>query len=410
MKATKPVLGIISTWFERGATHVSLAYIAALQERFTIRVYARAGDEFPHNDPKWAQDFVHWGEFLPGALRTTIDWNDFSAWMKRENPAYLLFNEQHSWDVIHRLLGLKDRPLIGAYIDYYTDSTTPFFAHYDFLLCNTKRHYSVFEHLPGAMYVPWGVDLSLYSSPERAERGFRFFHSLGYNPDRKGTDLCVKAFKRLPNEDIQLILHAQRPLSDFPELQTAVESDQRIVWINKEVPPPGLYHEGDWYVYPSRLDGIGLSLPEALASGLPAIVPDEAPMNEFINEGENGFRVSVEKHWKREDQYYWPMNEVNVEALSNAMQRAVDDREQLESWQQRTLLHADEQLDWKKNAQHLGTALEKVEKRPIDKQLFQESLAFEHRQQPNLTFKHKMHRFLIKLGARQIKRAIFGRS
>ena len=51
--------------------------------------------------------------------------------------------------------------------------------------------------------------------------------------------------------------------------------------INKTISAPGLYYEGDVYVYLSRLDGIGLTVAESIAAGMPILVPDDAPMNEF---------------------------------------------------------------------------------------------------------------------------------
>jgi len=39
----RPVVGIVTTWFERGAAYVSRAYREALQERFDVVIYARGG-------------------------------------------------------------------------------------------------------------------------------------------------------------------------------------------------------------------------------------------------------------------------------------------------------------------------------------------------------------------------------
>lgn len=413
MKKVKPVLGIVSTWFERGATRVSLAYIQALQEDFTIRLYARAGDEFPHRDPEWNKAYVHWGEFVPGAPTTYIDTSDFHTWCERESIDILLFNEQQNWDIILHLHQRDKRPLIGAYIDYYTDQTAPFFGLYDFLLCNTRRHFSVFENHPGALYVPWGVDLGLFARAEiqpPKKKHFTFFHSLGYNPNRKGSDLLISAFRSMPEEDIRLILHAQRPLSDFPSLVDAVSDDSRITWIDQEVAPPGLYHLGDVYVYPSRLDGIGLSLPEALASGLPAIVTDEAPMNEFVQEGVNGWLVPVSAYRKRADGYYWELSEVAASDLARVMRSVYLESSHLEKWRDQCLQHANHTFDWKRNTLHLAQKLLVMQQQVTDQALFASCRAYVDTTTPTPSIKDKLHRILIRCGARRVKRLIFGRS
>ena len=49
-----------------------------------------------------------------------------------------------------------------AYVDYYTPRMVPWFAVHERLWCNTKRHFSVFQHHPGARFIPWGTDLELF--------------------------------------------------------------------------------------------------------------------------------------------------------------------------------------------------------------------------------------------------------
>jgi len=411
----KKKLGIVTTWFERGATHVSLAYIAALSEAFDIRVYARAGDAFPMHDAKWNKPWVHWGEFVPGAPSTTIDRRDFLRWLKREQIEILIFNEQQSWDILLYLRkdALKwpdGRPLMGAYIDYYTAQTVPFFELYDFVLCNTQRHYSVFAEHKQALFIPWGVDVSAFPVTDRSpDRPLTFFHSLGYNPERKGADLLVQAFNAMANTTAQLILHAQRPLHDFPGLEALIHTNPRITWINREVPPPGLYTLGDIYVYPSRLDGIGLSLPEALASGLPALVTDEAPMNEFVQHGVNGWCIPVAKHMERSDGYYWPLAEVDVLALAGRMDELVINRAMLDTYKQQTRTHAEQHLNWMTNSRDLAHQLGNLTHQNCSERVRIACTAYEKKAQEKVQFKHRLHRLLITLGARKLKRAVLGR-
>lgn len=393
-----------------------MAYIAALESQYEVCVYARGGDAFPHHDPFWDRPWVHWGEFVPGAPSTYIDRRDFMRWLRREKPDLLLFNEQQSWDIIAFLHSdttwkkHEKRPLLGAYIDYYTDETRPFFGLYDFLLCNTRRHYSVFKDHPQCLFIPWGVELSDFPFDPKRHETLTFFHSLGYNPHRKGTDLLIHAFRRMREPSIRLVLHAQRPLSDFPELQVLVMADERIDWINREVPPPGLYQLGDVYVYPSRLDGIGLSLPEALASGLPAIVTDEAPMNEFVSDGENGWLVSVERHMKRDDGYYWPMAEVSISGLQATLEQVLVEKDRLELMKASTRKGAEKHLNWRVNSRGLGEQLSGLEALKADEELLDASRSYERMRSTGVSTMQRLHRILIALGARKVKRFLMGRS
>ena len=121
---------------------------------------------------------------------------------------------------------------------------------------------------------------------------------------------------------------------------------------DKEVPAPGLYHLGDVYVYPSRLEGIGLTQAEALACGLPLIVPDNPPMNEFITP-ESGLTVPIDKLWARADGYYWPQCLVNLDALTEAMQKFVDERGSLSEKKVAARVFAEQRLNWFANGSNL---------------------------------------------------------
>ncbi|MEO0403834.1 MAG: glycosyltransferase [Bacteroidota bacterium] len=405
-------MGIITTWFDRGAAYVSKAFVTALEEDFQVFIYARGGEEFPIKDPKWDGEYVHWGEFIPGGINTQIDLKDFKTWIDENNLDKLIFNEQQSWEVIkwckHHFKGA-----IGSYIDYYTEETVPLFRAFDFLVCNTQRHHSVFKHHPNSMYIPWGVDPELFSEKPIEEEHIRFFHSAGFSPYRKGTDLVLEAFSQLQSE-AKLIIHIQNPPSNYPELSYYLQT-KNVEWVVATVPPPGLYHMGNVYVYPSRLDGLGLSLPEAIASGLFALVPDEAPMKEFIaianpqNTQPIGKTIPVKSRLKREDGYYWKMNELDVNELAQSMEALAQQWPAVE-WNALSIKNAAHQhLNWKENGKGLSQLVKTAAKRQIDTAtttLLDKMIAD---QSPNFTTKQKIHQALITLGARKLKRALLGR-
>ena len=109
---------------------------------------------------------------------------------------------------------------------------------------------------------------------------------------------------------------------------------------------------GDVYVYPSRLEGVGLTIAEAIACGLPAIVPNNAPMNEFIKEG-SGKTVVVDKYFSRADGYYWPQCEVSIKHLNDQMQFYLDNSSKLRTYKENARKVAVENLDWSANKSEL---------------------------------------------------------
>lgn len=345
-------IGIVTTWFERGAAYVSRQYRELLLPSNNVFIYARGGEFYARSDPKWEGTFVTWGKKSVIPVATAIDKNDFLMWITKNNIEIVFFNEQHWWFPIIwcNKLGIKT----GIYIDYYTEETIQLFRAYDFIICNTKRHYSVFDWHPRSFYVPWGTDIKLYSpsSLKLVEEGMvTFFHSAGMSPDRKGCDLVIKAFAKISGE-AKLVIHSQENLKNyFPQLSnliTDLEKRKRLVIIEQTISAPGLYHKGDVYVYPSRLEGIGLTIAEALACGLPVITSDNPPMNEFID-GTNGKIVKLSKLYSRSDGYYWPQCEVDLNSLEDCMQYYVDNRINIPAMKRQARLFAENNLDWLKN-------------------------------------------------------------
>ncbi|MBU2495965.1 MAG: glycosyltransferase family 4 protein [Candidatus Omnitrophica bacterium] len=354
-------IGIVTTWFPRGAAYVSRAYLETLAVKHAVFIYARGGERYAQKDPEWDKNYVTWGKRFIGKDGTYIDWEDFQKWIAQNQLDLILFNEQQNWEVVLKAIQL---PIpIGSYVDYYTAQTVPFFRLYDFLFCNTRRHYRVFQNHPQAFYIPWGTDLNLFKPRKRdyAKEGITFFHSAGLSPDRKGTDILVKAFREVRG-DSKLIIHtqSQRTLKKHSLAHRLITQDPRVELIEKEVEAPGLYHLGDVYVYPTRLEGIGLTIMEALASGLPVITTDAPPMNEFITQNINGKLVEAASVEDRPANYYWPRTVVDVDSLREAMQFFVDNPGQIGEFQEQARLSAEQNFNWKKNSENLPEMVTKL--------------------------------------------------
>lgn len=310
-------IGFVSTWGEVGAAYVTLNYIKALEEKHEVFVYARGIVKESSTNEPWSQYHV---EYSASYANTNIKWRHFAKWIREKEIEILFFNEQvNIIPVIKLLLHFPDIKL-GTYVDYYKKNTLSEFLLFDFLICNTQRHFSVFnEFHPQVFYVKWGVDVELFSrNPIRLVDKVVFFHSCGRS-NRKGTKSLINAYiNGKLYERSSLVIHSQFKLYlDFdPNLYN-------IKIIHETVSHPGLYHLGDVYVYPTNLEGLGLTMYEALVSGLPIIVPNNAPMNE-ITDSQNSKLIKIDKLFAREDAYYWPLCDVNEGSLIEAMKYYVE--------------------------------------------------------------------------------------
>ena len=261
-------IGIVTTWFERGAGYVSRAYKEVLEREHSVFVYARGGEGYAIGDPLWDGPEVTWGPWF--GRSTAISMIHFTRWLRSRGIDFVLFNEQQ--DIEPVLATSRLGYPTGAYVDYYTRENAAEFLAYDLLVCNTRRHHSVFSQHPRAIYLPWGTDPLLFqpATPGRLVHPDRvtFFHSAGMGGInlRKGTDLLVRAFGRM-RVPARLVIHSQAGLDHYgSEIASLIRNDSRIEFIHRTVGAPGLYHLGDVYVYPTRLEGIGSCIADALSA------------------------------------------------------------------------------------------------------------------------------------------------
>ncbi len=311
-------IGIVTTWFERGAAYVSKIYRDLLvKEGHEVYVYARGGEDVAsQRDAKWNQSYVTRDETYTGML---INKRQFFHWIRQNELDVVFFNEQQHFKIVAQTKKQFPKVKIGSYIDYYTENTLTWFNIFDFVICNTHRHMQAMSKHPQKYYIRWGTDVELYS-PKMSNKKTQmtFFHSAGMSA-RKGTDILVSAF--IDGEcykKSKLIVHTQRPIQSLCSYTAEQLQAFNIEVIEKTVTAPGLYYMGDIYVYPTRLDGLGLTMYEALSCGLPVITTNFPPMNEAVVEG-IGKLVDVADFYCRGDAYYYPMAICDKQSLIKAM-------------------------------------------------------------------------------------------
>jgi glycosyltransferase involved in cell wall biosynthesis len=135
----------------------------------------------------------------------------------------------------------------------------------------------------------WPIDLRRL--PERRISGpaKTFVHIAGKieRDDRKATLITLQAFHGTRNPDISLIVHSQVPLPQQID-------DPRIHYIIGNTPNYfDLYREGDAFIQPSKAEGLGLSILEPIACGIPVLTTNYPPMNESALDR----RMLVSTHW-----------------------------------------------------------------------------------------------------------------
>ncbi len=201
----------------------------------------------------------------------------------------------------------------------------------DLVLAKTEHTVRALEGagLGNVRYVPFSVPLEP-EPPRPTRRPVIFFHSAGlggsHDPKNPGAVLAAFAERLGGREDARLVLKSQVPLArrKVPVDLAPYRGLENLTVIERDLPYDEvllLTRAADVAVYPSRAEGLGLPLLEALALGAAVITTDAPPMNEIVRDGENGLLVPGRERGRHR---HVPLIEVDREALGDALERLTD--------------------------------------------------------------------------------------
>lgn len=130
--------------------------------------------------------------------------------------------------------------------------------------------------------ITWSLDLARLPARQISGHARVFVHNAGIvdDDDRKGTHAAIRAFRRLPDRDLRLIVRLQKP-TELPAGDSRVE-----VRLGNVAEPAELYAEGEVAVQPSKMEGLGFMVLEPVCCGLPTLTTDYPPMKEFVAQPE----------------------------------------------------------------------------------------------------------------------------
>ena len=198
---------------------------------------------------------------------------------------------------------------------------------------------------------PWGIDLEDFNKSAWLPDASKIRQTLGWErakvlfclrawEAKYGViDLC-KAFVKAAaiNPDLRLLLAGTgSQVEEIEGIFKNAQLENRVKVLGKlpNAELPKYFAAADIYVSPSHVDGSSVSLMEALASSLPALVTDIPANLEWVRDGVNG----------------WVYQDGNIEDLTESILAAAG--AQLEPMGQAARQTAEEKADWQKNKQVL---------------------------------------------------------
>lgn len=352
----------MTKWFNRGQPIVG-------------RYIRSAVDELGHESFVLARPRREQGP-RPGALERSGIWDqpgvteassfqvpldEYLSWIAENEIEVVLCDQNYQFDELAsvRRHGVR---VIGRFVwEHFTEEHLgPAREAYDLIYsvteCEQRRYASWGLETPR---VPWGIHPELLGIPvERLDDGLvRFVFPGGFLGHRKPLEPVAEAFARTSDPDLRLIIKAQVERERLGSLSRRVRRDRRIEFrLGDEEWEPHLRAIAacDVCITPSRWEGLGLPLYEAMAFGQPVITNDDPPMNEVVSDGING--LLVRSHPDGTARSGIPATRPDAGALTEAIERLADPglRSRLDAGARSRR----DQLSWERTLAGLGRLLD----------------------------------------------------
>ncbi len=307
-------VGLVTAWAECGMGYLAKNWVYTFRknlDRLEYQIYSRA---LPVIAPfRWRSDKV-----VTGPTGMAINHDHFWNWVETFKPDVILFQDQNTYGAS----GMREETArlrrLGIRTINYPDwikwpDIKKFQRLYDVLLTHVKRNYRWFSEagLDDTVYIPWGVILKHFPFVERHPRDLvKFYTNLGTGTVRKGYPLIPTALQRLEGNFLQR--HLRPKHYEYRFIATAVEHSAHRVkkkfirqfsansrceftFETADNRAGGLFTLGDVYIYPSLREGVGLTITEALCTGMPVVTTDYPTMNEWFEDGRAGRLIKTAK-------------------------------------------------------------------------------------------------------------------
>lgn len=227
-----------------------------------------------------------------------------------------------------------------------------------------------------------GINQNLLKSEEyklKTKKSYKFLHISSGLP-RKGVDVLIKAFTEEfdVSEDVALVIKTYRNESNIiPELLQNLDKKNSpeievIYDLNlTEGQIASLYEQSDSVIIPSRAEGFGLPVAEAMLKQLPVVTTGYSGQMDFVSD-ENAWLVDYElvKAESQLDLYnsYWA--EPDIEQLKKTMRYLFENRGDLViNSKVEKALNTARTLSWESTSKKVVEFIEYLEKiKPLKKQ------------------------------------------
>ena len=313
-------IGLVTAWGECGMGYLAKNWVYTLnkfKDKIDLQIFSRA--------KKWLTPYRWDGpNVIQGGESMDINNNIFWNWVDNFKPDIILFQDQNIYsksfmqEESYKLkkLGIK---LINYPDSIHWDELEKHKGLYDINIAHVKRNYNwlIDYNLEKPTFIPWGVIINNFPFIERKPIDkVTFYINIGTGTTRKGYKLLPGVINKISGTWITNLFNKKN--YDFNFIATAIKNSENrinhkfIKYFNKhkncklifetaDNSRGGLFNLGDIYIYPTHVEGVGLTITEAMCTGLPVVTTDFPTMNEWIEDNKEGrlIKTSKIKKWRR---------------------------------------------------------------------------------------------------------------
>ena len=294
-------VGLVTKWFASGQAvvtrHIRSALDSLGHETFVLAKPGKGprAQQERVADPVWDQPGV------TQASAADIPAGEYSAWASANGLDAVLCDQNDQFAEIAALRAGGVRT-IGRFVweHFAPEDAGPARDAYDVIYSFTRAEQERYRGFGiESPLLTWGchpelVEIGEQAAEQRAASGETWFYVPGsFMGKRKPFPEIVEAFTAAPGDHLRLLIRGQVDRK-AGKLERAAGGDPRVVIELEDRPTDQhLRQFASCHVClsPSRWEGLGLPLYEAVAFGMPSITNDSPPMNEVVLDDVNGLCV-----------------------------------------------------------------------------------------------------------------------
>jgi len=172
-------------------------------------------------------------------------------------------------------------------------------------------------------------ELEQFKNKLRIPKDFGIILFVGNIIARKNIDMLLRAFKEIKYRKSILIIAGFGDFSQYSRLSEKLEVQNRMIFTGKvnNIDLQKLYNICDLFVLPSKLEGFGIVLVEAMVAGKPIVATNVGGIPEVVKDKRNGLLVEVnDKEKLAEAMDYFLENPDIASKVGNYNRKYVNER------------------------------------------------------------------------------------